>query len=141
MDINIKLSNLTPEEAAIMLPALRQVQELHDKRMAEREERYVKQIEAAKAYEITLAKSEPEPTAVEQPEEAPPLQEVPKEPDPQIDLEAVRGVLNKLKQEKGTDAVRKVLEKFNVKRVPDIPTEQYVAVLDAVALCYATEEA
>ena len=129
MDINIKLSNLTPEEAAIMLPALQQVQELHDKRMAEREARYEKQIEAAKAYEVTHA--EPEPAPVEQPEEAPPLQEVPAKEEPKLDLETVRGILNKVKQEKGIEAVRAILEKLGVKRVTEIPAEQYSAAVDA----------
>ena len=78
---------------------------------------------------------EPEaPKPVEKPEEAPPLQEVPK-----ADLEVVRATLNGLKQDKGAMAVRELLEKFGVKRVPDIPADKYDELMDAVKAIYDQE--
>ena len=64
----------------------------------------------------------------------PPLQEIPKP-----DLEAVRSVMNNLKNEKGIETVKKLLSRFGVKRVPDIPENQYEAVLEAAAQCYTEE--
>ena len=141
MDINVRMSNLTPEELAVLIPALQQVQELHDKRILEREERLAKQFAAAKAYEITNQVEEPDLPPVEEPkpveQEELPLQEVPvttPEPvktEPVADLETVRGLLNRVKNEKGADVVRALLEKFGVKRVPDLPEEKYGELLEA----------
>ena len=83
-----------------------------------------------------LPAPEPEaPKPVEKPEEAPPLQEVPK-----VDLEVVRATLNGLKQDKGATAVRELLEKFGVKRVPDIPEDKYDELMDAVKQLYDGKE-
>ena len=141
MDINVRMSNLTPEELAVLIPALQQVQELHDKRILEREERLAKQFAAAKAYEITNQVEEPDLPPVEEPkpveQEELPLQEVPvttPEPvktEPVADLETVRGLLNRVKNERGADVVRALLEKFGVKRVPDLPEEKYGELLEA----------
>lgn len=78
---------------------------------------------------------EPDLPPVEQVKEDLPLQTV-----PQIDLEMIRGKLNQLKQDKGLDAVRDVLRKHNAQRVPDLPAEEYEAVMEDIALCYATKE-
>ena len=130
MDINIRLSNLTPEELTIMIPALQKVQELHDKRVAEKEAREW----GVQGLEPDLPPVE-EPKPVEQ--EELPLQEVPEvtpapvKTAPVADLETVRGLLNRLKTEKGTAAVRALLEKFGVTRVPDLPEEKYGELLEA----------
>lgn len=78
---------------------------------------------------------EPDLPPVEQPEEAPPMQET-----PVLDLEVVRGQLNKLKTDKGLEVVREVLRKHNVQRVPDLPAAEYEAVMEDIALCYVTKE-
>ena len=69
---------------------------------------------------------EPDLPPVEKPEEAP----------PKLDLEVIRGQLNKLKQDKGLDAVKTVLQKHGVAKVPDLPADEYEAVMEDIALCY-----
>lgn len=129
MDINIRLSNLTPGELALMIPVLEKIQGIQTERQERRAE--IK-AEVAKEADET-------PVAVEKPEEAPPLAEVPAD-EPKASLEDVRAALNKLKTDKGAAAVRDLLGKFEAKRVPDIPEDQYNAVMMAVTEYYGGDE-
>lgn len=119
MTIELKLTDCTAEDLEEIAPAL--VQAMKNK---------LKNLKAEAKAAAKIPEVQPDLPPVET-EEPAPLQEV-----PTYDLEAVRGLLNSLKQDKGTEVVRTVLEKFGVKRVPDIPADMYPAVVDLIAKCY-----
>lgn len=137
MDINIVMSNVTPGEFALLIPVMHELEQLR----TERQDRYEDFAKARTEAVAEAAKEawkaehkEPELPPVEKPEEAPPLQEV-----PQIDLEVIRKQLSKLKQDKGLDAVKAILQKHGVTKVPDLPAAEYEAVMEEIALCYSEE--
>ena len=122
MDINLKLNNLTPGEFALLLPVMEKIQQMQDERPAAKTEMYKARAAAAEALEANHVDT---------------LQEVPKEEpkkeEPKPDMETIRALLNELKQRKGIEAVKELLTRFGVKRVPDIPEDKYGEVLEAVS--------
>ena len=127
MRLDIHITNCSAEELQDLAPWVVKALENSQKRWKKAVEDRIKEMRE----EDLPAPPPPMPEPVEQPEEPAPLQEGPK-----YDLEQVRGLLNTLKVDKGTEIVRTLLEKLGVKRVPDIPEEKYPEVVDLIAKCY-----
>jgi len=126
MDINLKLNNLTPGEFALLLPVMEKIQQMQDERLAAKTEMHKARAAAAEAWEANHVD-----TLQEVPKEEP--KEEPKKEEPKPDMETIRALLNELKQRKGIEAVKELLARFGVRRVPDIPEDKYGEVLEAVS--------